>query len=195
MLNEFFRIVFPGKKGVVDSCLALCCLRFSSCNPQRVKSANFPVICLKFTSWKWKVNHFHALMYNYACTAVAVAKHFGSKAQWSVKGTPAALCNRFSRWPSTNLYSNMQSCWQQITRLVTSPQTHIWHNFNSLSMTATKKTRKINLPSSGNWQVHVALSESCAFPRSCIPLTRCNLFIIACCCHKLKNNQYWIKIE
>lgn len=65
-------------------------------------------------------------------------------------------------------------------------QTYIWLNFASLTTTVTKKTRKINLPSGGNWQVRVALLESLAFARSCIPPTHRNLFIIACFCHRQK---------
>lgn len=144
--NEFFRIIFLCKEKVVDNCLVLCCLRFSSCNPQRVTSANFPVICLKFTSWKWKVNHLHALMYNYTCTGVTVAKRFDLKARWSVKGTPAVPCNRFSRWPfhkSVFKHAVLLAANHKVCHIP-----HIWLNFNSLSMTVTKKTRKINLPSS-----------------------------------------------
>lgn len=177
------------KKKVVDSCLVLCCLWFSSFHPQRATTANFPVICLKFTSWK--VNHLHALMHNSACSGVAL----WFKDSVVSQGDSCSSQPQFSRWPPTNLHLSMQPRWQQITSLVTFPQTYIWLNFNSLSMTVTKKTRKINLPSSGNWQVHVALLESLAFSRSRIPLTHRNLFIIACRCHRLKNNQYWIKTE
>lgn len=179
--------MFLCRNKVVDSCLVLCCLRFGSCNPQRATTANFPVICLKFTSWK--VNHLHALVHTKACSGVAL----WFKDSVVSQGDSCSSQPHFSRWPPANLHLSMQPCWQQITSLVTFPQTYIWLNLNSLSMTVTKKTRKINLPSSGNWQVHVAPWESLAFSRSCIPPTHCNLFIIACCRRRLKGNQYWIK--
>lgn len=146
--NELFRIIFLCKEKVVDNCLVLCCLRFRSCNPQRVTSANFPVICLKFTSWKWKVNHLHALMYNYTCTGVTVAKHFDLKGAVVSQGDSCSSLQQIFQVALPQICIQTRSLVGSKSQGSSHPPRHIWLNFNSLSMTVTKKICKINLPSS-----------------------------------------------